>query len=180
MTNIRRPRQPALLRASIIAATADLLADGLPVSIGAVADAAGVSKGAVQHHFSSREELFAALYDELCLEFESSQNRPPGESTPAWDYAKATLFSEGKEDATIKSWRALLIALVADRALAQRWAAWVEQNRNKAGPESTEQLAARLAADGLWLSDLLGIYKITGEERQRLALQIQQLAETKE
>lgn len=174
----QRPKQPEFLRASLIAATAELLAGGAAVSIGAVADAAGVSKGAVQHHFGSRDELFQALYDELCTEFETSLAADPQASTPAWAYANAALRN-AEEAADSTPWRALLVALVVDRSLAERWAHWVAQSRAAAKPESTEQLVARLVADGLWLSDLLGIYKITDAERTRLANHVQQLAETK-
>jgi len=172
----RRPRQPEFLRAALISAAAELLAEGSPVSIGSVADAAGVSKGAVQHHFASREDLFIALYDELCTEFEASQALERGDSSPAWTYARPTMQGDPDTDTSV-AWKALLVALVANRELARRWSGWVAQDRQRDGVESTDQLIARLAADGLWLSDLLGIYRLTAEERGHLANRVHQLAE---
>ena len=59
----RRPKQPDQVRKRLFHSATTLLSTGQPVSIGAIASAAGVSKGAVQHHFGTKEQLLSALFD---------------------------------------------------------------------------------------------------------------------
>jgi AcrR family transcriptional regulator len=187
MTTQRPPRQPEQVRARLIDAAASLLAQGLPVSIGAIAVAAGVSKGALQHHFGTREELFAAMYEAYMAEFkETAAATGPG-IPAALSYARATLELpvSGSETA---NWRALLVACVVDRGLAARWSEWVAAERKKdpradEGPDtraSATSLLVRLAADGLWLSDVLGVYAIDDDERHALKSLIEELLTKKE
>ena len=68
-TGLHRPKQPQVIRERLLSACVELLAEGVPLSIGEVATLAGVTKGAVQHHFGTREALLMALYDELERQF---------------------------------------------------------------------------------------------------------------
>jgi AcrR family transcriptional regulator len=67
---VRRPKRPELVKALLLDAGAQLLVHGEQLSIGAVAEIADVTKGAVQHHFPTREALVMALYDHLVAEFQ--------------------------------------------------------------------------------------------------------------
>ena len=62
----------------------------------------------------------------------------------------------------------MVVATVIDRGLAARWSerAEIERALDQAPPANA--LLVRLAADGLWLSDLLSTYKIDNEEREEL------------
>jgi AcrR family transcriptional regulator len=160
----RPPRQPEVVKARLIQAAAGLLSGGAPVSIGSVADAAGVSKGAVQYHFGTREQLFLALFDAYIGSFEGalSESECPDEPA-ALRYARLTIKPIDSEEET--AWRAVLIASVMDRQVASRWSDWVAADRATDRPASPASLLVRLAADGLWFSQLLSVYQVSDEER---------------
>ncbi len=84
---LREPKQnrSRLTRERLLAATIDLLArqGWAAVTVGAVAAAAGVSRGAAQHHFPTRDELITAaleyMFDErLSLVLEHHADLPEG------------------------------------------------------------------------------------------------------
>lgn len=93
----------------------------------------------------------------------------------AWRYARAALGASGSVTQHVEQWRALLVATVIERKLASRWAEWVKADRQ--GEVGVHKLIARLAADGLWLSETLGIYDLSSDERRALSVSIQQLAQ---
>lgn len=169
-TSTRRTRAPAEVRARLLAATADLLSAGTPVSIGSVAQAAGVTKGAVQHHFGTREALLQALWDSTQAQFEQVLAREAVRHGTSASGAEAYLRAAvrvGARRPSTRQWRAILAASVSERPLARQWRDWVAAGR-RANAEGTEELIMRLAADGLWLSDLLGIYQLSAQQRQDL------------
>jgi AcrR family transcriptional regulator len=133
-----------------------------------MADAAGVSKGAVQHHFGTREQIFIALGELYVTEFNDALAREDVSAIPAMQYASLSLKTSSDED--VKGWRAMLVAAVADRGIAERWSKLMENERSRDKLPSPNALLIRLAADGLWLSDLLRIYKISEEEREQLSV----------
>jgi AcrR family transcriptional regulator len=50
----------------------------LQATVGVVASRAGVSRGAVQHHFGSRADLLVAVVDDLGIALSRSKDIPPG------------------------------------------------------------------------------------------------------
>lgn len=181
MNDVRkRTRAPTEVRARILTAAAELLTEGAPLSIGSVADAAGVTKGAVQHHFGTREALLQAMWETTQAEFLDDLDRDAarhgGKPSGAASYLRATVRA-GRRRHVTRRWRAVLAASVVERPLARQWSDWVAGCRRD-NAEGTQELIVRLAADGLWLSDLLGIYKLSATERQ--ALQDALLARTGE
>jgi len=171
MDDIRkRTRAPVEVHARILAAAADLLTEGAPLSIGSVAEAAGVTKGAVQHHFGTREALLQALWNSTQAEFLDDLGRDAarhgGSPLGAASYLRATVRAGTRRHVT-RRWRAVLAACVVERPLARQWSDWVGSCRRH-NAEGTQDLIVRLAADGLWLSDLLGIYKLSARERRAL------------
>lgn len=167
----RRPKNSEAVRTNLIAAAADLLSMGAPLSMGTVAEAAGVTKGAVQHHFGTREELLTAMCDAFLEHFnsvlshENAQDLAPGGEARA--YVRATVRA-GVDQQQQADWRAILVACVIERALAARWSERVAESRAKDSARNGNELIMRLAADGLWLSDLLGIYQLSSVERDAL------------
>jgi AcrR family transcriptional regulator len=166
----KRIRAPAEMHARILAAAADLLTQGAPLSIGSVAETAGVTKGAVQHHFGTREALLQALWQTAQAGFVDDLGRDAarhgGSPSGAASYLRATVRAGTRRHVT-RRWRAVLAACVVERPLARQWGEWVGACRRD-NAEGTQDLIVRLAADGLWLSDLLGIYKLSASERQAL------------
>lgn len=167
----QRPKAPERVRANLIAAAADLLSSGDPLSMATVAEQAGVTKGAVQHHFGTREALLAAMCDTYLGQFEqilaAEIARDDGPGGAARSYVRATVRGNAKKKEQAQ-WRAILVACVVERSIAARWGDWVAQSRKQDATAAGHELVMRLAADGLWLSDLLGLYKLTAKDRAAL------------
>jgi AcrR family transcriptional regulator len=72
-TDPRRRRQPAIVRAALLdAVVEEAVLGGLAgVTVLGVAARAGVSKGALFHHFPTRQVLLEAAYAECLLRFDS-------------------------------------------------------------------------------------------------------------
>lgn len=81
-----------ITRARLIDSAAQLLAEGCPLSIDSVAEAAGLSHGAVRHHFGSREALLMAMYETYMAQFEQSAHERDTATPVALSYADAALF----------------------------------------------------------------------------------------
>lgn len=162
----RPPKQPDQVRKRLFHSATTLLSTGQPVSIGAIASAAGVSKGAVQHHFGTKEQLLSALFDLYMDQFNEALALEDASAPPALRYARMSLSATSYEDT--EGWRAMVVATVIDRALAARWSERAEIERSLDQAPTANALLVRLAADGLWLSDLLSTYKIGNKEREEL------------
>lgn len=179
-TRHHRPKAPQLVRAALLEAAARLLQHGATVSIGSVAEEAGVSKGAVQHHFASRSGLFTALADELIASFdEDVKAEIRRDPMRAGAHARAYARVGARAAITEYEWsRAVICASVAERDVAARWRNWVQDDlAHDEGSEAAkiDMLLARLAADGLWLSDILGIYPLSPDIREKLLGRIEAL-----
>jgi len=173
MPTSRPPKQPDQVRKRLFQSATALLTTGQPISIGAIASAAGVSKGAVQHHFGTKEQLLAALFDLYMDHFNEALALEDTSAPPALRYARMSLNATSYEDTD--GWRAMVVATVIDRGLAARWSQRAEIERALDQPASANALLVRLAADGLWLSDLLATYKIGNKEREELDVLMEKL-----
>jgi AcrR family transcriptional regulator len=118
----RQEAKSARARETICRATIDCLAEYgyAETSINRVVERAGVSKGALQHHFPSKEDLITATADRLLQR--SLDQRPP--QTPAGESCVADeLFAVWTNLVNTKQYRALLEILTAartDRQLHKR------------------------------------------------------------
>ena len=141
------------------------------LTLDAVAAEAGVSKGGLLYHFASKRELLDGLVGRWLDEFQRDIDDAGG-TFPA-GYVKASDGAKAEE-------AGLLAALVADpavlAAVRERYATW--QDRVVAeGGDPVETTVARLAADGLWLADLLGMAPPQGELRERVLARLLDLCD---
>lgn len=174
-------RDPAGTRARLLgAASAVVRADGAQaLTLDAVAARAGVSKGGLLYHFKSKRELVAALLvawlDAFEAEIDQAAEPGPGGWTRAFVEAGARPFGED-ELATDFAILAAAVEEPAQRAVVgERYAAW--QARIAAdGLDAATATLARLATDGLWLSDLLGLAPPTGALREAVLERLRGLA----
>jgi len=103
-------RDPIRTRRVVLDAAARLVAErGSGISLDVVAQAAGVSKGGLLHHFRSREALFAGLVEEWLSRFDAAVERhiapddqQPGRLTRA--YIRAN-FDDDVANLDDKLWR---------------------------------------------------------------------------
>ncbi|MFT3661238.1 MAG: TetR/AcrR family transcriptional regulator [Gordonia sp. (in: high G+C Gram-positive bacteria)] len=112
----REPRQQRSreTRERLLAATVDMLASRgwAATTIGAVAAAAGVSRGAAQHHFPTREDLITAVLEAMFQEMtegaaETVENLPDGPERIDLVVERAVSIYVGKQfKAALQVWAA--------------------------------------------------------------------------
>jgi AcrR family transcriptional regulator len=153
------------------------------LTLDAVAAEAGTSKGGLLYHFASRDALITAMVERHVASFGTTLEasmaadpEPPGRWTRAYLRASAPTDEPTESDAAATG---LLAAMASNPALAdplrERYAAWREQIADDGLPEADAMIVS-LAADGLWMADLLGFASPSGERRARIMARLLELA----
>ena len=146
------------------------LLEGGPGSLvlDAVAADAGVSKGGLLYHFGSKEALVGGLCDRMLEGFDRAfealyESDPDSEKRGAWTraYLASTVTGEGKPaDSSAQLMAGILATLGRDSShlavVRERFARWHARLADD-GIDPQQAELVRLAADGLWLSALLGL-----------------------
>jgi AcrR family transcriptional regulator len=167
-----RPSKRAQL---LDAATAVIRRDGArALTLDAVAAEAGVSKGGVLYHFGSKRALIDGLIGSWLDDFGARL----GAGEFAASYVRACDLSGAAPEVSASEF-GMLAALIDDpevlEAARERYAEWMERMLGGALAREDAWLV-RLAADGLWYSDLLGIAPPQGDDRRRLMARLLALA----
>jgi AcrR family transcriptional regulator len=170
---VARPSRRAQL---LDAAVAVVRRDGAAaLTLDAVAAEAGVSKGGVLYHFASKRALIDGLLTRWLDDFEE---RLGGEDDLLAAYVRACDLSAAGPDRTASEFGVLAAMIEEPEVLAaarERQAGWME--RILAGAtDPADAWLVRLAADGLWYSDLLGVAPPEGGDRRRLMARLLALA----
>lgn len=153
------------------------------LTLDSVAIEAGTSKGGLLYHFATREALITAMVERHVAAFTATLEAamaadpvPRGRWTRAYLHATAGPSASAGDAATATG---LLAAMASNPALAdplrERYAAWRAEVAHDGLPEADAMIVA-LAADGLWMADLLGFAAPAGEHRARILARLQQLA----
>lgn len=162
----KRKKQPELVRRALLDEAARItLEQGLPkVTFQAVADAVGVTKGGVMHHFATKDALILEVFYDAMVKFEAEVNAAMAKDPVSYGsftraYIDATISLGEKGQAEFNSQATLYVLMLGDRMLRERWAEWSnEQLKKYAATDNSETLCmVRLVADGIWLSDFSGI-----------------------
>jgi AcrR family transcriptional regulator len=141
------------------------------LTLEAVAQAAGISKGGLLYHYPSKEALIEGMIAYYLDAFEQELQALLPESMDNGDrayihaYVRAS-FAPSSE--AIEQSAGLMAAVAVNPSLLeplrQQYAVW--QARFEAAlPDRALATVIRLAVDGLWVSDLLGLAPITDERR---------------
>ena len=145
-----------------------------------------MSKGGVLYHFPSRDALVSAMLARFVESFDEDLERHgafggnPGDFTRA--YVVATLEpTDDPDDVRDRSLSGALLAGMASdpRLLAplrERFDDWQERVEHD-GLEPSIATLVRLAADGIWLSDLFGVAPVHGALRDRVSEALLRLLE---
>jgi len=140
------------------------------LTLDAVAEEAEVSKGGLLYHFKSKRDLVEGMIERWMAEFQ----REIDSSDPAFvrGYVKSTT-PEGNE-------LGMLAALIGDPSLLvavrKQYGIWQDRVERE-GADPVDATVARLAADGLWLAELLGMGPPTGALREQVLKRLSDLAE---
>jgi AcrR family transcriptional regulator len=150
------------------------LRDGvLHLTVEAVAREAKLSKGGVLYHFATKESLIQAMLDRLIqyCEQEIAQHQQNDAAPGRWTraYVRKTLapltpypgeaaFPKSKEVGA-----GLIVAAATNpkllEPLRKRFRTW-QRAIERDGISPTRATVVRLAVDGLWLADVLGIWSL--------------------
>lgn len=164
MAKPQRKNDPDAVRARLLDCAAQLIVDqGLSaLTLEGVAREAGVSKGGLLHHYPGKDALIGGLFEQVVDWFESQVEAAleADETKPA-RFSRAYLRVIAAIDMSVPEERrlaVLILMLSSDPHYCARWNSWVEARLHKHQETDTTPLARtlRLAADGLWLSDLGG------------------------
>lgn len=156
-----------------------ILAQGVAgLTLDAVAQMAGVSKGGLLHHFASKQALLDALYNELLEQMDAqisnAMKKDPltfGSFSRAYITVNTTASSQKKQARLIE---VMMLESLSQEKMRQRWDTWLEQRLHKSGPEerSVRLMLARYAADGLWLNDLMHTAQPGARQRKTIIRQL--------
>lgn len=171
-----RRKQPELVRQQLLEVAARLsLEQGVAgVTLDAVSQAAGVSKGGLLHHFPNKMALLDGLFDDLTGKLERTieeemRNDPVAHGRFTRAYLSCVFAMTDEADAR-QGWQVLTIALLSEPQLRARWQQWVADHADEfVGTDSSAGcLLARFAADGLWLADILKSHDVDQPTRQAM------------
>ena len=162
-------------KAKIIAAAANVaVARGvLNLTMEAVAEEAGISKGGVFYHFASKQDLLLgmvqALVDITEKEVSATQAQDHGAGSWLRGFIRACLTNSAEDLGPVGRLSvAFLTAAANDTTLLapmnQRQPAWREAI-NTSGIDPVQAQIVRLAADGLWINDVMGVPVLDAAER---------------
>ena len=173
-TGLRRKKDPRAARAQLLQAAARLAADqGLhAITLEKVAEAAGLTKGALQYHFKSRKGLVEALYEDAISQLQERMDGHRKADTGELEGAAARAYLRGAEDDTAGKGRLDVLRVLTAHSLTDATVRhrYLPVLREWMRPDDLPQdwaartLICRLAADGLWLSRLIGYDDVIGDE----------------
>ncbi len=170
-----RRKQPELVRQQLLEVAARLsLEQGVAgVTLDAVSQAAGVSKGGLLHHFPNKMALLDGLFDDLTGKLDRTieqemRSDPVAHGRFTRAYLSCVFAMTDETDA--QGWQVLTIALLSEPQLRARWRLWVADHADEfVGTDSSAGcLLARFAADGLWLADILKSHDVDQPTRQAM------------
>ncbi len=153
------------------------------LTLEAVAAEAGVSKGGLLYHFKSKDALVAGMVARMNRQFAAAYEAGaaldadlPGARTRA--YLRAMVGEERPPEKNLTG-SALLAAIALAPSLIdplrEQYAQWRDDvAHDDISPE--DAAIVMLAADGLWMADVLGFAPPTGEARRRILERLLELA----
>ena len=173
-----RKKEPDVVRQRLLDCAAQIVVDrGLAsLTVQAVADAAGVTKGGLLHHFASKQMLTEALFNELLRALDADIDAlMASDSVSHGRFTRAYVRSTLQADPTRPNpWVALSISTLMEPAMRRLWGAWylARLNRHSATDGGASLQFVRYAADGVWLADMMAPDGEAPIDRDALAAQM--------
>ena len=142
------------------------------LTLDAVAEKAQVSKGGLLYHYPSKSALLTAMVTHLIESFEQAIARQVSdcEDKTAWLEAYIGMSFDPKHSQLLES-AGILAAVASDPRLLeplrdqyQLWQAAAEAS----GLDPNLATIVRLAADGLWFTELFNVSPLTDEQRSHV------------
>lgn len=158
------------------------------LTMDAVAAEAGVSKGGVFYHFASKENLLLGMVNALVeiTEERIRVSQVADKERGSWvrGFIEACLT---KDDESVGSVGRLSVAFLTAAAndtnllkpMVERQAEW-RQNLNTSGIDPVLAHIIRLAADGLWINDVMGVPVLDETERSKVVGRLMEMTRPQE
>jgi AcrR family transcriptional regulator len=170
-------RRGTATRRNVLEAAAELIEreGAARLTLDAVAERAGLSKGGILHHFATKDSLVTAMIEDVVAQFEVDLSRHmSGEHGPgsfARAFLRACLDPEGALTRTVRV-SAGIIAAVAFNSqllapLRRRYDTWRGRLEDD-GIDPAIASLVRSAADGLWFTGVLDLGLPSVALRKRL------------
>jgi len=146
------------------------------LTLDAVAAQSGVSKGGVLYHFATKRALVDGLLERWLEDFDRKLEAAGDDVLEA--YIRCSDLSDEDPDVAATEFGMLAgmiddpQVLAAVRAFQDKWMARMLEG----GIDPADAWTVRLAADGLWYADLLGLAAPRGEDRRILLARLLTLA----
>ncbi|WP_437615807.1 TetR/AcrR family transcriptional regulator [Erwinia sp. V71] len=155
-----RKRQPEYVRQQLLQSAARLAAEkGIAgVTVNAVAEAAGVTKGGFFHHFPSKHALVDAMFDEILQQVDIEVDQLMARDPEPWGrFTRAYVSTAFMDIHPEYGWAALSFSILNDIDLSVKWDAWLSARMEQHQATDSDPVlnVVRLAADGVCLRALL-------------------------
>lgn len=164
-------------RRNVLAAAAEIVAveGASKLTLDAVAERVGLSKGGILHHFATKDSLIAAMIEDVTALFELDlQRHMQGEVGPgsfARAFLRACLDPEGVLTRQLRVSAGILAAVAINNQLLSplrhRYDVWRSRLENDGIDPAIAELV-RSAADGLWLGNVLELGPTSAALRKRV------------
>ena len=151
------------------------------LTLDAVAKQAGVSKGGLLYHYPNKSALLAAMVEHLNNSFERAIEEKMAKARTSWLEAYVAMSFDPQHSQVAES--AGMLAAVANdlsllEPLSERYKAW-QQQLEASDIEPNLATIVRLAADGLWFTELFDISPLDDERRSQILAALIVLAKGK-
>lgn len=171
MNSYNRKKEPAENRQRILDAAMTLTAEVSleNLTLDNVAKKANLSKGGLLHHFPKKDALIEELFDTSLQNFlRFIRKEQQSGVSPAMAYLKASSIDDSGDQQN-GAMKIFVQAIMYSPQYRQRLQSWFKENviSNIATASPTE-LAAILIADGIWYSNVLGLYSLTAEQKNQI------------
>lgn len=143
------------------------------LTLEAVANKAGVSKGGLLYHFPNKEALIKSMVVELTDSYvDTIQEKVKTDLRQEGKWSRAYVETTFEElDNGLEMSAGLLAAVFTNpellKELQKQYAIW-QENIEKDGLDSVHSTIARLAADGLWFAEIFGLAPIKKIHRKQV------------
>lgn len=152
------------------------------LTLEATAAEAGLSKGGLIYHFASKEQLIRGVVDHITEQWHEAMRgflgKPFDEATPAERLAAYTRAVVS--DTTSRASLIMLVDALHDERLLAPWQelvqAWTSPPPSNPDPVEVDRAVARLAVDGLWVSEAIGTTGFDEAARAAVVARIDELA----
>lgn len=140
------------------------------LTLDAVAKQAGVSKGGLLYHYPTKSALLAGMVAYLNDRFEQAIENQVAQDNVTWLEAYVAMSFDAQHSQIAES--AGMLAAVANdltllKPLSEQYKV-LQQQVEATGFDPNLATIVRLAADGLWFTELFGISPLTDERRSQV------------